>query len=110
MQDTIVFYTFIALVIFFVWVELYRARHYIKGKIIAEEPSRLGIEHLISSRFKVQLLDGRIIEAEASRCTVCMGGFSSGDQVYLSKKADKYIIQLPLTLKKKSGTRSCQVA
>lgn len=109
MQDTIVFYTFIALVIFFLWVEIYRTRHYIKGNIVEMEPSRLGVEHLISSRFKVQLHDGRIVEAEAFRCTMCMGGFRQGDQVFLTKKSDKYIIHLPFTLKKQSGTRSCRL-
>jgi len=105
MHDLIVFYTFIALVIFFIAVEIYRARHYIKGIVVHIAAAPLGVENLISTQMKVRLQDGNEVDAEAFKCTMCLGGFSIGDEVYLSRAKGKYHINLPFKLKRK--TASC---
>jgi len=105
MYNTLTFYTFIALVIFFVAVEIYRAKFFIKGVIVEFCSSDLGIEDFILSRLKVQLKNGQIVEAEASRCTMCMGNLSVGDEVSLSKKDERYIVNLSFKMKKNSGNQ-----
>jgi len=84
MYNTLTFYTFIGLVIFFVAVEIYRSKFFIKGVIVEFCSSDLGIEDFILSRLKVQLKNGQVVEAEAYRCTMCMGNLSVGDEVSLS--------------------------
>jgi hypothetical protein len=103
MHDQIVFYTFIALIIFFIAVEIYRARHYIKGEVVHIYPSLLGIENSISGQMKVRLRDGSEVEAEAFKCTLCLGDFSIGDEVYLTYAKEKYQINLPFRLKRKTN-------
>ncbi len=102
MTDALTFYTFIGLLAFFVVAEIYRAKFFIKGVIIEFCPSELGIEELILSRMKVQLKNGQIVEAEAPQCTMCMGNLSVGDEVSLYKKNERYIVNLPFGMKKKS--------
>ena len=103
MHDLIVFYTFIALIIFFIAVEIYRARHYIKGEVTYIYPSLLGIENLISGQMKVRLRDGREVDAEAFKCTMCLGDFCVGDEVSLTFAKGKYQINLPFRLKGKTS-------
>ncbi len=102
MYNSLTFYTFIGLVIFFVSVEIYRAKFFVKGVIVEFCSSELGIEEFIMSRLKVQLKDGQVVEAEASRCTMCMGHLALGDEVALSRKDDRYIVNLPFKLKNSS--------
>jgi len=102
MYNSLTFYTFIGLVIFFVFVEIYRAKFFVKGVIVEFCSSELGIEEFIMSRLKVQLKNGQVVEAEASRCTMCMGYLALGDEVSLSKKDDRYIVNLPFKLKNSS--------
>lgn len=104
MHDLIVFYTFVALIIFFVTVEIYRARHYIKGSVVEIYQSPLGGENMISTRMKVQLRDGKIVDADAFRCTMCLGNFNIGDEVYLSRAKDKYQVNLPFRFKNTANT------
>ena len=101
MHNIIVFYTFIALIIFFVAVEIYRAKCYLRGIIIEFCPSITGIDNLILSRLKIKLEDGKIIEAEASRCTMCMGRLTIGDEINVIKSNNRYIVNLPIMGKKK---------
>ena len=103
MHDLIVFYTFIGLMIFFISVEIYRARHYIKGEVVSIYPSLLGIENSISGQMKVRLQDGREVDAEAFKCTLCLGDFCVGDEVYLTRAKGKYQINLPFRLKRKTS-------
>ena len=100
MHDLIVFYTFIALVIFFILMEIFRARHYIKGEVVQINPSLLGIENSLSGQMKVKLIDGREVDAEAFKCTVCLGDFNVGDVVYLTYAMGKYQVNLPFRLKR----------
>jgi len=103
MYDTVAFYTFLALILFFVATEIYRVTHHRKGTVVAFRPARLGVEEFILSRMEVQLSDGAIIEAEASKCTMCMGNIQIGDTVYITRTNDKYLVNLPFSLNKKSG-------
>ena len=103
MHDLIVFYTFIALIIFFISVEIYRAHHYIKGEVVHVYPSLLGIENSLSGQMKVRLRDGREVDAEAFKCTMCLGDFCVGDEVYLTRANGKYQINLPFRLKRKTS-------
>jgi hypothetical protein len=105
MYNTLTFYTFIGLVIFFVAVEIYRSKFFIKGVIVEFCSSDLGIEDFILSRLKVQLKNGQVVEAEAYRCTMCMGNLSVGDEVSLSRKDDRYIVNLSFRMKKNSGNQ-----
>ena len=101
---------FIGLVIFFVFVEIYRSKFFVKGVIVEFCSSDLGIEEFILSRMKVQLKNGQVVEAEASRCTMCMGHLALGDEVSLSRKDDRYIVNLSFKMKKKLGNRNnCQL-
>jgi len=105
MFNTLTFYTFVALVIFFVAVEIYRAKFFVKGVIVEFCASDLGIEEFILSRMKVQLKNGQVIEAEASSCTMCLGNLAVGDEVSLLKKDERYIVNLPFKIKPKLGNR-----
>ncbi len=102
MTDSLTFYTFIGLLAFFAFAEFYRARFNVKGVIIEFCPSELGIEEFIISRMKVQLKNGQVVEAEATSCTMCMGKLMVGDEVSLSKKDERYIVNLPFKGKKSS--------
>ncbi len=106
MYNALSFYTFIALLIFFLGIEIYRAKNYLKGIVVEFCPSSLGVEEFILTRMKVKLSNGTVVEAEASQCTMCMGNINIGDKVYLSRSNDKYLINLPLSLKKKSGIQN----
>jgi hypothetical protein len=68
--------------------------------------SDLGIEEFVLSRLKVQLKNGQVVEAEASRCTMCMGNLVIGDEVSLSKKDERYIVNLPFKMKNSSRNQS----
>ena len=110
MYNFLTFYTFIGLVIFYVTVEIYRAKFFIKGVIVEFCSSDLGIEEFILSHLKVQLKNGQVIEAEASQCTMCMGHLAVGDEVSLFKKNERYIVNLPFNRKsKKSSQSNCQL-
>jgi hypothetical protein len=106
MYNTITFYTFIGLVVFFVVVEIYRSKFFIKGVIIEFCSSDLGIEEFILSRLKVQLKNGQVVEAEASRCTMCVGYLALGDEVSLLKKDERYVVNLPFKMKKNSKNQT----
>jgi hypothetical protein len=106
MYNTLTFYTFIGLVIFFVAVEIYRSKFFIKGVIVEFCSSDLGIEDFILSRLKVQLKNGQVVEAEAYRCTMCMGNLSVGDEVSLSRKDERYIVNLSFKMKNSSRNQS----
>ncbi len=108
MHDLIVFYTFVALIIFFITVEIYRARHYIKGSVVEIYESPLGVENMISISMKIQLRDGRFVDAEAFRCTMCLGHFTIGDEVFLTRSKDKYQVNLPFRFKKRANRTACK--
>jgi len=96
MDDSLVLYTFIALLFFFLSLEIYKYKFYLNGKIISFCDNGIGIDQLIVSSMLVQLTDGQIVKAEAEPCTLCMGQFSIGDEVRLIKSKDKYQVHLPL--------------
>ena len=100
MYNTLVLYTFFSLVIFFLVLEIYKFKFYLKGKLIEICHSNIGIDDLIGSHFIVKLENGHTVKAEAERCTMCMGQFSVGDEVRLIKSNDKYMVHLPFTLRK----------
>ena len=106
MYNSLTFYTFIALVIFFVSVEIYRSKFFVRGVIVELCTSELGIEDFILSRLKVQLKNGEVVEAEASQCTMCMGNLSVGDEVSISRKDNRYIVNLPFKLSKNKKNKS----
>lgn len=101
MYELVLFYTFIGLVIFFVSVEVYRYKTGVSGILIEFYPSVVGIDELISSRMKVRLKSGQIVDAEAMRCTMCLGNFAAGDEIRLIRSNNKYYVNLPFTLSKK---------
>ena len=103
MYDKILFITFISLVLFFLAIEIYRFKYSLKGTLINFSPSKLGVEELIVSRLQVKLRNGDIIEAEAMRCTMCLGHFSIGDEVQVTKSKDKYLVNLPLKISKRKS-------
>lgn len=105
MYNTITFYTFIALVIFFVGVEIYRSKYFLRGVILEFCASDLIVDSLIATRMKVRLQNGNIIEAEAPRCTMCLGNLSVGDEVSISRSHDRYIVNLPFKITNKSVYR-----
>ena len=104
MYNTLVFSTFVALVIFFVAIEIYRSKFVIKGVIVEFSHTDPGIDEFILARMQVRLQNGQVVQAEASHCTVCMGNLAVGDEVSLSRKDDRYIVNLPFKMK-----RSCMI-
>lgn len=106
MYNPIVLYTFIALVLFFTGLEIYKFRFYQTGFIVEIITSKNGLDNFIGSCYKVQLKTGQIVIAEAERCTVCMGQFRVGDEVKLLKSTNKFYIHLPAFSLKKN--RSCK--
>lgn len=109
MIDSLTFYTFIGLLVFFAVAEIYRAKFLVKGVILEFCPSELGIEELILSRMKVQLKNGQVVESEASSCTMCMGRLMVGDEVSLSKKDERYVVNLPFKMRtKRNNQNRCQ--
>ena len=107
MYDSLVFYTFIALILFFSCLEFYKIKLRKIGHIVEVCPSD-GLEHFLRSRFRVKLKDGQIVEAEAERCTMCIGQFKIGDEVKLiQSKNNRYVIHLPV-ISLKSNT--CKTA
>ena len=110
MYNSLTFYTFIGLVIFYVTIEIYRTKFFIKGVIVEFCSSDLGIEEFILSNLKVQLKNGQVVEAEVSQCTMCMGHLAVGDEVSLFKKDERYIVNLPFNRKSKKSSRcNCQL-
>ena len=103
MYNTLVLCTFITLIIFFTVLELYKYKFYLKGKVIGFRHPNIELENLIVSHLKIQLENGQTVEAEAERCTMCMGQFSIGDDVRLIKSKDRYMIHLPITWRKKKS-------
>lgn len=101
MFDSLVLYTFVALILFFASLEIYKFKYYLKGKIVSFCNSGIGLDQLIVASMLVQLSNGKIVEAEAEQCTMCMGQFVIGDEVKLIKSKDKYQIHLPLLSSKK---------
>ncbi|MEE4312082.1 MAG: hypothetical protein V2J62_09470, partial [candidate division KSB1 bacterium] len=95
MYDTLVYYTFILLLLFFFGIEFYKMKNYIKGEIIGFNQQDMLLGGMVGSRLKVQLKNGSVIEAEAERCTMCMGDFQVGEEVRLIKSNDKYTVHLP---------------
>jgi len=52
-----------------------------------------------------------VVEAEASQCTMCMGNLRVGDEVSLSKKDERYIVNLPFKMRRKlDNQNNCQCA
>ncbi len=100
MYDFIVFYTFLGLILFFIAVEIYRIKHYLKGNIVCIYPPQLGLENLLSTQMKIKLTDGREVDAEVFQCTICLGRFQVGDEVYLTRAKNKYQINLPFRFNK----------
>ena len=105
MHDTIVFYTFVALILFFLAIELYKLKYNIKGQVLGFCRSESGLENFAGSRMKVELKNGTIVEAEAETCTMCMGEFCVGDEVRLIKSKDKYFVHLSLFLPKQKACK-----
>ncbi len=106
MIDSLTFYTFIGLLGFFAFAEIYRAKFFVKGMILEFCPSELGIEEFVLSRMKVQLKNGQVVEAVASSCTMCLGNLTVGDEVSLSKKDERYIVNLPFKVTRKSDNQN----
>lgn len=100
MYDTISFYTFIVLVAFFVFIEIYRFKHFVKGTVIEFYTPDLEVENLISTQMKVRLKNGETIKAEAFRCTMCLGQINIGDEVNISYSKNKFIVNLPFRWRK----------
>lgn len=100
MNNTLVLYTFVALIIFFAALEIYKFKFYLKGKVVGFRNPSIGLGDLIISHLKVRLENGQTVEAEVERCTMCMGQFSIGDEVRLIKSNDKYMVHLPFIMRK----------
>ena len=96
MYNTLVLYTFFALLIFFAALEFYKFKFYIRGKVVKVQHPNIGLENLMGSHFLVKLENGDTVNAEAERCTMCMGQFVVGDDVRLIRSKDKYMVHLPL--------------
>ena len=109
MYDSLVLYTFFVLVIFFLALEIYKFKYYIKGRVIEFYPSAIGLENLLNSQIKVKLENGQVVEAEAERCTICMGEFQLGDEVRLIQSRNKYIVHLPLFFRKQNSCKRIQI-
>jgi len=103
MNNILLFSTFLGLIIFFAFLEIYKYKFYVKGKVVGFHNSQLGLDSLIISYLDVRLENGTTVKAEAERCTMCMGQFTIGDEVRLIKSQNRYMVHLPLTYRKKQA-------
>jgi hypothetical protein len=92
MHHSLLIGTFIFLIGYFGLVEWYRQRFSIPGEIIAIRPIFPGLEHEIGYLLDVKLKTGHIVSASAEPCAVCMNPFKPGDNVYLIRQQQKYIV------------------
>ena len=82
--------TFLFLVGFFVFSEVYMARRRVWGIIERIEMPSLPFSDLSLKELDVRLDDGQMIKAQASPCAFCLGRYSPGDQVGVTKLGNKY--------------------
>jgi len=93
---TIEWFTLLFLIVFYFSVEIYQIRRREEGRIISFYDSPLPLRELLGVKARVQLENGKIVDADISGCNLCMGRFEVGDRVYLCKRKDGYIVSLPL--------------
>ena len=82
--------TFLFLVGFFVFSEVYMARRRVWGIIERIGIPSLPFSDLSLKELDVRLDDGQKIRAQASPCAFCLGRYSVGDQVGVTKLGNKY--------------------
>ena len=95
--------TFIFLIVFFLSVEIYQVLRRRKGRLISIYSPDIPLGDLLGARARVQMTDGKIVDAEIFSCTLCMGRFEIGDNIYVCKDKDDYVVSLPYFVKKRNG-------
>ncbi len=98
-------FTLLFLIAFYFSIEIYQARSRQEGRIISFHDSPLPLGGLLGVKAKVELENGKIVDADISGCNLCMGRFEVGDSVYLCQGKDGYAVNLPLLAgnKRKKG-------
>ncbi|MDD3472969.1 MAG: hypothetical protein PHS86_09310 [Syntrophaceae bacterium] len=92
--------TLIFLIILFLVAEYYRATRSRRGTIVSFEESELGflINPILTAR--VQLENGKFVQASVNSCTACMGRLCVGSEVRVYNSSDGYILDVPWLPKK----------
>lgn len=98
-------FTLLFLIVFYFSIEIYQARSRQEGRIISFHDSPLPLGELLGVKARVELENGKIVDADISGCNLCMGRFEVGDRVYLCQGKDGYVVNLPLLAgtKRKKG-------
>jgi hypothetical protein len=84
--------TFLFLAGFFVFSELYFAKRRVWGVVKKILTSPLLFSDLAPKELEVILHDGVAITVQASPCVFCLGNFSVGDKVGITKLGKKHFI------------------
>ena len=86
--------TFFFLILFYLFSEVYQLRKAKEGTIEAFSETPYDFKGIAGAEAKVRLLNGEIVNAQASPCTLCLGRLKAGDKVNLVKIKDRYSIKL----------------
>ena len=84
--------TFLFLAGFFVFSELYLAKRRVWGVVKKISTSPSPFSDLAPKELEVILHDGVAIMVEASPCVFCLGNFSVGDKVGITKLGKNYFL------------------
>ena len=84
--------TFLFLSGFFVFSELYLAKRRVWGIVKRISTPSLPLFDLAPREFELVLPNGEVIKAQASPCALCLGHFSVGDNVGVTKLGIKYYL------------------
>lgn len=91
-------FTLLFLIAFYFTIEIYQVRKRQEGRIISFYDFPLPLGGLLGTRARVELGNGKIVDADISACNLCMGRFEVGDCVSLCRGSDGYVVSLPLLL------------
>ncbi len=96
--------TFLFLAGFFVFSEVYLANRRVWGIITRIAMPSVPFSDLALRELEVRLADGQMIRAQASPCAFCLGRYSLGDQVGVTKLGKKYYVCALLVSGRRKGS------
>ena len=96
--------TFLFLAGFFVFAELYLAKRKVWGIVKSISTPALPLSDLAPREFELALPTGEVVKAQASPCALCLGHFSVGDCVGVTKLGVKYYLCPSLVSRTRKGS------
>ena len=95
MIDFVAWGTTLFLICFFAFVQIYCSVKSHRGHIKKVDANSIDPFDLLPRSVSVRLENGKVIQAQASACVLCMGRFNQGDRVQVFENEGKYTIGLP---------------